>query len=183
MPAIQQFTMASKQTNLNVLGQRSRPCLTSGSQSQDPGLGKSKTGQTSVTEHPSGKSKEGHHSEDELGCEFDYHAVGTSTRIRCCVLLHPSDKNCTGVVYCSNQKTPVQYIVEKLESEWVWYERGLTNKSKNVAVKTTANKLKALLEIQKHVELFGGYIKMEEAFEIFSATKSDTQTKGLSLER
>ena len=104
-----------------------------------------------------------------MGCEFDYHAVGTSTRIRCCVLLDPSDKNCTGVVYCSNQKTPVQYIVEKLESEWVWYEQGLANKSKNVAVKTTANKLKALLEIQKHVELFGGYIKMEEVFEIFSA--------------
>ena len=112
VPAIQQFTMASKQTKLTVLGQRSRPCLTSGSQSQDfnsqdPGLGKSKTGQTSVTEHPSGKAKEGHHSEHELGCEFDYHAVRTSTRIRCCVLLDPSDKNCTGVVYCSNQKTPV----------------------------------------------------------------------------
>ena len=85
------------------------------------------------------------------------------------VLLDPSDKNCTGVVYCPNQKTPVQYIVEKLESGWVWYEQGLANKSKNVAVKTTANKLKALLEIQKHVELFGGYIKIEEDFEIFSA--------------
>ena len=53
VPAIQQFTMASKQTKLTVLGQRSRPCLTSGSQSQDfisqdTGLGKSKTGQTSV---------------------------------------------------------------------------------------------------------------------------------------
>ena len=109
VPAIQKFTMASKQTKLTVLGQRSRPCLTSGSQSQDfisqdPGLGKSKTGQMSVTEHPSGKSKEGHRSEDKLGCEFDYHAVGTSTRIRCCVLLDPGDKNCTRVVYCLTRR-------------------------------------------------------------------------------
>ena len=43
----------------------------------------------------------------------------------------------------------MRYIVEKLESE-------LTKKSKNVAVKTMANKLKALLEIQKHIELFNG---------------------------
>ena len=54
VPAIQQFTMASKQTKLTVLGQRSRPCLTSGSQSQDfisqdPGLGKSNTDLVSRT--------------------------------------------------------------------------------------------------------------------------------------
>ena len=42
------------------------------------------------------------------------------------------------------EDTSAVYIVEKLESE-------LTNKSKNVAVKTMVNKLKALLEIQKHI--------------------------------
>ena len=45
-----------------------------------------------------------------------------------------------------------------------------------MTVKITANKL---LKIQKHVELFGGHIKMEEAFEIFSADQvrySDKRT-------
>ena len=87
----------------------------------------------------------------------------------CCQLLNPATEDQTGVVYCSKQRTPSELIIAKLVICWRTYEEKFRNKGWTAQDSITENKLQALLEMQKLTTINGGFIKFEEAFEIYGA--------------
>ena len=93
------------------------------------------------------------------GGESDF--VTLNSNIPCCVLVN-TDSTDTGVVYCSKQTLTFADNKFILENKIKQIRKISSQKSKKHNTSFLENECVALLEIWKHIELFGGFITFDQ---------------------
>ena len=82
------------------------------------------------------------------------------------------DKNSNGIIYCSEQQVMFKHNFQKLEACLRQYKKNVTQKSRKVTDHVTENKIIGMLEVWEHIDLFGGFMDLNEAWKRFRGHQS-----------
>lgn len=90
-----------------------------------------------------------------------------ATHKELCYCTVNSDKNSVGIIYCSKQQVSFEHNFLTLEAQLKEYRKTIKQKSKHVTHQVTEAKLIGMLEVWEHINLFGGFMDLQEAWKRF----------------